>query len=169
MEVEFTDRQLLKYLKQARTATGGQEWRNKKNTLKLQEPKHLNQTMDWRCLWNLKNLTQKQTWLQKELSYENINCLSQRFNNDCSWCEKKHQSMPKNGKGVSKHISFLVIKLKNLSHKYQSTTLILKIFAWIYNNFDRYSNKWEGSNNIWYKANKVLNSNTTKASFNQAI
>ena len=93
------------------------------------------------------------------------NCLSQSFNNDCSWCEKKHQSMIKIGKHVTKHISFLVIQLKNLSHKYQSTTLMFKIFAWIYNNFNRYSNKWEGSYNIWYKSNKVLNLNTTKASF----
>ena len=59
MEVEFTDRQLLKYLKQARTSTGGQEWRNNKNILKLQEPKHLNQIMDWRCLWNLKKFNTK--------------------------------------------------------------------------------------------------------------
>ena len=78
----------------------------------------------------LHTLTQTQSWIWKELSYENMNnCLSQSFNNDWSWCEKKHQSMLKNDKHVSKHISFLVIQLKNLSHEYQLTTSILKIFA----------------------------------------
>ena len=49
MQVDITDRQLLKYLKQARTATRDY-WTGMKNQEEYpkttQEPKNLNQTMD---------------------------------------------------------------------------------------------------------------------------
>ena len=43
--------------------------------------------------------------------------------------EKKHQLMLKNGKHVSKYIFALVVHLKKLSQKYQSTRIIFKILA----------------------------------------
>ena len=92
MQVDITVRQLLKYLKQAREATGDY-W----TTMKKQQQES-KATATWNTLtkqWTedvcetLHNLTQTQSWIWKELSYENMNnCLLESFDNDWSWCER---------------------------------------------------------------------------------
>ena len=126
MGVDITDRQYLRYLNQARKSTRNY-WtamETKNNALNkatwIMEIYLITTSKQWTedVCETSRNLTHKQIRIWKELSYENMNnCLSQSFNNDWSWCEKKHHFILKNGKHLSNYIFVLVVILKKLSQK----------------------------------------------------
>ena len=67
--------------------------------------------------------------------------------------EKKHQLILKNGKHMSK---YMVVNLKKLSQKHQSTQIIFKMLAFPTKYYPRNFKKWEGNNKIWQKETNLL-------------